>query len=153
MLDVLTRLAALLSENEPSAAAAQPSPTQQNAATLYALQQIVFFARDHLCFSLAVVTESPPAYSSWVAMLRTPAPWEQIPGKATTWRLDHSAMRSHNGYLTTSSKTRPLKVAFDEGAEVATITLDALQQHMDSWVAGHPPFCNDPNARPPLSLS
>ena len=73
--------------------------------------------------------------AQWSEAMCASAEWQKVPGKMSTVHVPFSHMRICTAFLT-SEVERPHKhspqavcVAFDEGAEMSTITIDAWERH------------------------
>lgn len=84
--------------------------------------------------------------TEWSAAMCASAEWRAVPGKTSTFDVGFSHMRKCLGFLTSDvqpplkNSPRAVRVAFDEGAEMNTITLDAWERHRADWEKGHAPF-------------
>jgi hypothetical protein len=142
---LLLRLAQVL-EGKPEAPA-----VLSGSAALAAMHQVLTDS----------ASSKPPAEApiTWAGVVRNPAPWEQHPGKVTTWKVDYSRIRRFKGSLNTAvnpnskaAEADALNVVYDEGCEVCTITRKALEKHYTAWAAGHPAFHNRPDIGKPRAL-
>ena len=84
--------------------------------------------------------------AEWSEAMCASAEWQKVPGKMSTFHVPFSHMRKCTGFLT-SEVERPHKhspqavcVAFDEGAEMSTITIDAWERHRADWEQGYSLF-------------
>ena len=93
------------------------------------------------------------ADTEWLRVLCASSDWTKVTGKTTTFKLPIAKMRTCAGFLT-SDVSRPVsrkdahpqavRVAFDEGAELTTITKSAWLKHQADWKKGHSTFNSDP---------
>ena len=97
-----------------------------------------------------------PVPDTYAAALRTPAPWQEVPGTMATWKVDHSKIRRTVGTFLFSAQpadaAHRVDVVFDEGCEVCTFTRAALLRLFTDWSRGHPPFFNMKGIGAPRAL-
>ena len=84
--------------------------------------------------------------AEWSEAMCASAERQEVPGKMSTFHVPFSHMRKFTGLLT-SEVERPHKhspqavcVAFDEGAEMRTLTVDARERHRADWEQGYSQF-------------
>jgi len=81
---------------------------------------------------------------------------QKVPGKMSTFHIPFSHVRKCTGFMT-SEVERPHKhspqavcVAFDEGAEMSTITIDAWERRRADWEQGYSLFAERKDVGPTL---
>jgi len=79
---------------------------------------------------------------------------QKVPGKMSTFHIPFSHVRKCTGFMT-SEVERPHKhnpqavcVAFDEGAEMSTITIDAWERRRADWEQGYSLFAERKDVGP-----
>ena len=98
---------------------------------------------------------SPSAHDAeWSEAMCASAEWLKLPGKISTFHVPFSHMRKCTGFLT-SEVERPHKhrpsaicVAFAEGADMSTITVDSWERHRADWENGYSLFAKRRNIGP-----
>lgn len=100
----------------------------------------------------AIVTCADPRAmdQKWAKVLCTSSEWTRVPGKTSLFKIPFARMRTCTGFLASTVAQGPVRshpqgvrVAFDEGAEMNTITKAAWSKHKADWERGHPAFSAD----------
>ena len=84
--------------------------------------------------------------------LRTPAPWQEVPGTMGTWKVDHCKIRRTVGTLICSAQPADAAHRVDVVCEVCTITRAALPRLFTDWSQGQPLFFNMKGIGAPQAL-
>lgn len=112
--------------------------------------------------AITACSDPAAAATDWAGVLCSSAEWTRVAGKTTKFHLPIAKMRRCTGFLTSEvsqpvsrsgSHPQGLRVAFDEGAELTTITKAAWLKHQADWKKGHPPFTDDPEIGPPHGIA
>lgn len=97
--------------------------------------------------ALSALADPSADARQWADVLCSSAQWQQVPGQSKTFNIDFSRMRTTTGFLTSDVQTpwetdhpQGIRVAFDEGAEMNTITRAAFERLSTDWATGHPGF-------------
>lgn len=105
--------------------------------------------------AIATCADPVAVDKEWSKVLCTSAEWTKVPGKTSHFKVPFAKMRKCTGFLT-SEVARPgmpkhpqgVRIAFDEGAEINTITKSAWNKHKADWAQGHPAFNSNDDIGP-----